>query len=63
MAMSTDDNDAYGDLDKSNLKFIYEQFRRVVTIYLQQKNKVIECKRGRRVWIRKIFILGFAVRI
>ena len=25
-AMSTDDNDAYGDLDKSNLKFIYEQF-------------------------------------
>ena len=24
--MSTDDNDAYGDLDKSNLKFIYEQF-------------------------------------
>ena len=25
--MSTDDNDAYGDLDKSNLKFIYEQFR------------------------------------
>ncbi len=22
--MSTDDNDAYGDLDKSNLKFIYE---------------------------------------
>ena len=28
MAMSTDDNDAYGDLDKSNLKFIYEQFLR-----------------------------------
>ena len=26
--MSTDDNDAYGDLDKSNLKFIYEQFLR-----------------------------------
>ena len=26
MAMSTDANDAYGDLDKSNLKFIYEQF-------------------------------------
>ena len=24
--MPTDDNDAYGDLDKSNLKFIYEQF-------------------------------------
>ena len=24
--MSTDDNNAYGDLDKSNLKFIYEQF-------------------------------------
>ena len=24
--MSTDDNDAYGDLDKSNLKFIYCQF-------------------------------------
>ena len=24
--MSTDDNDAYGDLDKSNLKFIYGQF-------------------------------------
>ena len=24
--MSTDDNDAYGDLDKSNLKFVYEQF-------------------------------------
>ena len=24
--MSTDDNDAYGALDKSNLKFIYEQF-------------------------------------
>ena len=26
--MSTDDNNAYEDLDKSNLKFIYEQFRR-----------------------------------
>ena len=26
--MSTDDNNAYGDLDKSNLKFIYEQFQR-----------------------------------
>ena len=26
--MLTDDNDAYGDLDKSNLKFIYEQFLR-----------------------------------
>ena len=26
--MSTDDNNAYGDLDKSNLKFIYEQFLR-----------------------------------
>ena len=26
MAMSTDDNDVYGDLDKSYLKFIYEQF-------------------------------------
>ena len=25
--MPTDDNNAYGDLDKSNLKFIYEQFR------------------------------------
>ncbi len=24
--MSTDDNDAYEDVDKSNLKFIYEQF-------------------------------------
>jgi len=24
--MSTNDNNAYGDLDKSNLKFIYEQF-------------------------------------
>ncbi len=24
--MSTDDNDASGDSDKSNLKFIYEQF-------------------------------------
>ena len=24
--MSTDDNNAYGDLDKLNLKFIYEQF-------------------------------------
>ena len=24
--MPTDDNDAYGDLDKSNLKFVYEQF-------------------------------------
>ena len=27
--MPTDDNDAYGDLDKSNLKFIYEQFLRL----------------------------------
>ena len=61
--MATDDNDVDGDLDKSNLKFIYEQFRRVVMIYLQQENLGIECKRGRRVWIRKIFILGFAVRI
>ncbi len=26
--MSTDDNDAYGDVDKANLKFIYEQFLR-----------------------------------
>ena len=26
--MSTDDNNAYGDLDKSNPKFIYEQFLR-----------------------------------
>ncbi len=26
--MLTDDNDAYGDLDKSNLKFIYGQFLR-----------------------------------
>jgi len=24
--MSTNDNNAYGDLDKSNLKFVYEQF-------------------------------------
>ena len=24
--MQTNDNDAYGDLDKSNLKCIYEQF-------------------------------------
>ena len=30
MAMSTDDNDAYGDLDKSNLKFIYEQFLSII---------------------------------
>ena len=29
--MLTDDNDAYGDLDKSNLKFICEQFLRYVT--------------------------------
>ena len=63
MAMATDDNDVDGDLDKSNLKFIYEQFRRVVTIYLQQKNKVIECKRGRRDCIEKTFILGFVVVI
>ena len=61
--MATDDNDVDGDLDKSNLKFIYEQFRRVVMIYLQQENLGIECKRGRRVWIRKTFILGFAVGI
>ncbi len=61
--MATDDNDVDGDLDKSNLKFIYEQFRRVVTIYLQQKNKVIECKRGRGVWRMKTFMLGFAVGI
>jgi len=29
--MPTDDNDVDGDLDKSNLKFIYEQF---LSIYL-----------------------------
>ena len=29
--MATDDNDVDGDLDKSNLKFIYEQF---LSIYL-----------------------------
>ena len=63
MAMATDENDVDGDLDKSNLKFIYEQFRRVVTIYLQQKNKVIECKRGRRDCIEKTFILEFVVVI
>ncbi len=34
--MSTDDNDAYGDVDKSNLKFIYEQFLR---------------KRGRKMFV------------
>ena len=38
--MPTDDNNAYGDLDKSNLKFIYEQFRRYL-IYISLDNDSI----------------------
>ena len=30
--MPTDDNDAYGDLDKSNPKFIYGQFLNLIWI-------------------------------
>ena len=33
--MPTDDNNAYGDLDKSNLKFIYEQFLNISPLKLQ----------------------------
>jgi len=38
--MPTDDNDAYGDLDQSYLKFIYEQFRRYL-IYISLDNDSI----------------------
>ena len=39
-AMSTDDNDAYGNLDKSNLKFIYEQFLEyILWVYIRQGRK------------------------
>ena len=39
--MPTDDNDAYGDLDKSNLKFIYEQF--LLRRYADEKSKSCFC--------------------
>ncbi len=39
--MSTDDNDAYGDVDKSNLKFIYEQF---LTVLRAERNGIMKEK-------------------
>ena len=36
--MSTDDNNAYGELDKSNLKFIYEQFLMGIRLFSRKKN-------------------------
>ena len=35
--MSTDDNDSYGDVDKSNLEFIYEQFLRTSNAVINSK--------------------------
>jgi len=32
------DNNAYGELDKSNLKFIYEQFLMGIRLFSRKKN-------------------------
>ena len=56
--MSTNDNNAYGDLDKSNLKFIYEQFLRLRAASLPGVRNI----RGLRLLLgRGVFLKFFAI--